>query len=69
MDIIQTKILDLTMRLQLKGEEYKMLCDELTKLEEQEVDENDSKWIILKEKFEQNNKEIEEIKKQLEKLK
>lgn len=68
MTLKQTKLVGLTMQLDLKAQEYDKLCEELEELKKQNLDPNDEKYVILKQKFEKNSKEIKEIKKELEKL-
>lgn len=64
----QTKLVELTMKLDLKTQEYDKLCLELESLEKQNLNPNDEKYAILKQKFEKNLKEIENINKELKKL-
>ena len=52
MTLEQTKLVGLTMELELKTREYKMLCDELETLKKQNLDQNDEKYAVLKQKFE-----------------
>lgn len=65
----QTKLVGLTMELELKTREYHMLCDELDVFKKQGIDPNDEKLIPLRDKFLKNNQEIVEIIEQLKKLK
>ena len=69
MNLEQTKLIGLTMELELKTKEYHMLCDELEMLKNQNIDPNDERLIPLKDKFLKNQKEIIEITEQLKKLK
>lgn len=64
----QTKYVGLTMELDLKTREYKMLCDKLEEVKELNVDPNDERLLWLKDMFEKNNKEISEIVRQLKLL-
>ena len=64
----QTKYVGLTMELDLKTREYKMLCDKLEEVKELNVDPNDERLLWLKDMFEKNNKEISEIIRQLKLL-
>lgn len=64
----QTKLVGLTMELDLKTKEYKMLCEKLEKLKENKIDENDTILIQLKEEFLQNYEEIVNINKQMKEL-
>ena len=69
MNLNQTKFVGLTMELELKTKEYKNLCDKLDKLKASNIDENDERLLVLKDLFDLNNKQIVEIKRQLEELK
>lgn len=69
MNLTQTKIIGLTMQLDLKARQYNKLCDELEKLKANNIDANDPVLFELKEKFIKNNDEIVKINRQLEKLK
>lgn len=64
----QTKYVGLTMELDLKTREYKMLCDKLEKVKEMNIDPNDERLLWLKDMFEKNNKEISDIVRQLKLL-
>ena len=68
LDIEETKLVGLTMKLDLKAKEYTMLCNKLEKYENENLDENDEKFHELLIQFQKNNDEIEEIKKQLMEL-
>ncbi|MEG1009345.1 MAG: hypothetical protein RSF67_06005 [Clostridia bacterium] len=61
MNLNQTKIVGLTMELELKTKIYAKLCDKL--------EENDPKLLKLKEMFKVNNKQIVEINRQLKEIK
>ncbi len=65
----QEKIAGLTMELDLRAREYKMLCDKLDKLKEENIDPNDERLIALKEMFITNSEEIREINDKLRKIK
>ncbi len=65
----QTKLIGLTMELDLKAREYKKLCNKLEKLKEDNIDANSSELLELKNLFQINHDEIVEIKKQLKILK
>lgn len=69
MNLDQTKLVGLTMELDLKAREYNKLCDKLEQLEQNNINPNDEKLLKLKQLFEQNQKEISEINKQLKELK
>jgi len=64
----ETKLVGLTMKLNLKAKEYKELCKELDELEQQGIDPNDERLRPLLSKFKQNNSEIKSIKRQLHAL-
>ena len=64
----QTKIIGLTMELEIKVREYKLLCKELDDFENMGIDPNDSKLEILRSKFIKNQEDIVRIKKQLREL-
>lgn len=68
MNLSQTKLVGLTMKLDLKTREFRKLCEELDKLEKENIDENDERLIKLKKEFEENQTEIQNINTQLEKL-
>ncbi len=65
----QTKLIGLTMELDLKAREYKKLCKKLEKLKENNIDDNSSELLELKNLFQTNHDEIVELKKQLKNLK
>ena len=64
----QTKLLGYTMELDLKAREYRMLCAELEEMKRRDIDPNDEALLSLKKRFEQNLREIKEIKAELQKL-
>ena len=68
MTLEQTQLVGLTMQLDLKAQEYGKLCAELESLKKQNLDPNDEKYAILKQKFEKNLKEIKKINAELKKL-
>lgn len=68
MTLEQTKLVGLTMRLELKTLEYKKLCKKLEDLKQQGIDSNAKELVALREEFLQNNKEIAEINRQLKEL-
>ena len=68
-NIIQTKLVGLTMELDLKTREFNMLCDKLEKIKKSNIDPNDKKLLWLKELFIKNYNEIVEINKELTKIK
>ena len=69
MTLEQTKLVGLTMQLDLKAKEFKFLCDKLEKIKQKGIDPNDKKLLEVKKMFEQNHNEIVEINKQIRKLK
>ena len=69
MDLKQTRLVGLTMELDLKTQEYKKLCNALEDLKQSGIEPNDPRLLPLLEAFHINNKEIIAIKKQLEGLK
>lgn len=69
MNLSQTKLVGLTMELDLKTREYKKLCDKLEQLKEKNINPNDEKLIELKQLFQKNHDEIVEINRQMEELK
>lgn len=68
LNLKQTKLVGLTMELELKTMEYKDLCKELDEVKESGIDPNDSSLLKLLFKFKKNNEEISEINKQLKEL-
>ena len=69
MDLAQTKLVGLTMELDLKTREYKLLCEKLEQVKKKNIDPNDERLLWLKELFIINHEEIAEINKKLEQLK
>lgn len=69
MDLIQTKLVGLTMELDLKTREYKMLCEKLEIIKQREIDENDPRLLEVKEMFQKNHDEIVKINRQIKELK
>lgn len=68
MTLKQTELVGLTMQLELKTKEYKILCDKLEQFKEQGIDPNSEELIVLRQDFIKNNKEITEIKNKLKRL-
>lgn len=68
MNLEQTKLVGLTMELDLKAREYKKLCETLDKLKKLGIDPNAPELVKLSDKFKKNLSEIQEIKKQLSAL-
>lgn len=69
MNLSQTKLVGLTMELDLKTREYKKLCDKLEKLKQGNINPNDEKLLELKQLFQENHDEIVEINSQIKELK
>ncbi len=69
MNIKQTKLIGLTMELELKAIEYKKLCKKLEKLKENNINVNSPMLVELKESFQKNHDEIVEINRQIKELK
>lgn len=68
MNLAQTKLVGLTMQLELKAREYKVLCYKLEKLKENNINPNDERLFIVKRMFQKNHDDIVEIKKQIKKI-
>lgn len=68
MDLIQTKLVGLTMELDLKTREYKMLCEKLEIIKQRKIDENDPRLLEVKEMFQKNHDEIVKINRQIKEL-
>ena len=64
----QQKLIELTMELDIKAKEYKLLCDELESLKKSNLDENDEKYVNLRDRFAENLREIKSINNQLKDL-
>ena len=69
MNLSQTKLVGLTMDLDLKTREYKKLCDKLDKLKENKIDPNDKRLLAVKELFQKNHDDIVKINTQIKELK
>ena len=69
MSVNQTKFIGLTMELELKTREYKMLCEKLEQLKKDGIKNNDERLVTLKEEFLKNNEEIKRINLELKNLK
>ena len=54
MNLSQTKLVGLTMELDLKAREYKTLCDKFDKLKEKKIDPNDERLLVVKDLFQKN---------------
>ena len=68
MNLSQTKLVGLTMELDLKTREYKKLCDKLEELKEKKIDTNDERLLAVKELFQKNYDDIVEINRQISEL-
>ena len=68
MTLDQTKLVGLTMELDLKAKEYKQLCDKLENLKKLKIDANDDLYLSLAKEFSKNQKEIKRILQELQKL-
>lgn len=69
MNLEQTKLVGLTMELELKTKEYRKLCDQLENLKKKNIDSNSDELLKLKEQFEKNHNDIVQINKQLRQIK
>lgn len=69
MNLSQTKLVGLTMELDLKTREYKKLCDKLDELKERKIDPNDERLLAVKGLFQKNHDDMVEINKQIKKIK
>ena len=69
MNVSQTKLVGLTMELDLKAREYKKICDELDRLKEKIIDPNDARLLEVKELFQQNHDDIVKINAQIKEIK
>ena len=69
MNLSQTKLVGLTMELDLKTREYKKLCEKLNEIKEKGIDPNDKRLIKVKDLFQKNHNEILEINRQIREIK
>ena len=69
LNLSQTKLVGLTMKLDLETRNYKKLCEKLDKYKAEKIDENDEKLYELLNEFQENHNKIVEIKQQLKELK
>lgn len=69
MNLSQTKLVGLTMELDLKTREYKKLCDKLDELKEKRIDPNDERLLVVKKLFQKNHDDIVEINRQIKEIK
>ena len=68
LNLAQTKFVGLTMKLDLKAREYKMLCKTLDKYKQEGIEENTEELQELLDEFRKNNDEIVQIKKELKEI-
>ena len=68
MNLSQTKLVGLTMELDLKAREYKKLCNKLDDLKENKIEPNDERFLVLKELFQKNHDDIVKINSQIKEL-
>ena len=68
MNLEQTQLVGLTMKLDLKAREYKKLCEKLEEYKTQKLDPNSEEYENLLKDFQENQREILKINYQLEKL-
>lgn len=69
MTLNQTKLVGLTMNLDLKAREYKELCKKFDELKQKNLDPNAPEFETLKQEFIKNLNEIKQINAQLKALK
>ena len=69
MNLTQTKLVGLTMELDLKTREYKKLCDKLEYLKQSNIKANDEKLLELRLLFQKNHDEIVKINRKIKELK
>ena len=65
----QSKLVELTLKIDLKSREYSMLCKELETLKSQNLDPNCEEYQKLLTKFEENSNQLLDLKNQLAELK
>lgn len=69
LNVTQTKLVGLTMELELKAKEYKMLCKQLEKIKNKNINPNDENLLVVKEMFQKNYEEVVEINRKIKELK
>lgn len=57
------------MELELKAKEYKMLCKQLEKIKNKNINPNDENLLVVKEMFQKNYEEVVEINRKIKELK
>ena len=67
-DLVQTKTVGLTMKLNLKAKEFNILCNKLDELKQKNIDPNNERLLEIKELFVKNNEDISDIVNQLKEL-
>ena len=68
MNLAQTKLIGLTMELELKTREFKMIYDRFNKIKAKNIDPNDKRLLPIKELFQKNYDEIAEITNKMKEL-
>ena len=68
MNLAQTKLIGLTMELELKTREFQMIYDRFNKIKAKNIDPNDERLLPIKELFQKNHDEITEITSRLKEL-
>ena len=68
LNLPQTKLVGLTMKLDLEARNYKILCEKLDTYKNENIDENDERLYELLNEFQENHNKIVEIKKQLKEI-
>lgn len=68
MNLSQTKLVGLTMELDLKAREYNELCDKLEQVKQSNIKPEDERLLELKKLFQKNHDEIIEINKKIKEL-
>jgi hypothetical protein len=68
LDFIQTKLVGLTMELDLKTREYKTLCEKLEMVKAKNIEANDPRLLEVREMFQKNHDEIVKINRKIKEL-
>ena len=68
MNLAQTKLIGLTMELELKVREFQMIYDRFNKVKTKNIDPNDKRLLPIKELFQKKYEEISEITNKLREL-
>lgn len=69
MDIVQAKIIELTMELELRAKEYNILSEKLELIKRKNINPNDKRLEWIKEKFIKNYSQIIQINYELKRIK